>query len=128
MFFPPALLLMGEQREIMQLWKSLNFFSPQILIPVMLSCVFGLTISFFGFACRQAVSATAYTVIGVTNKLLTVFINLVIWDKHASLAGTLSLLVCMGGGVLYQQSVSKAPILPQPTYESDEDVEAVDDK
>ncbi|KAI3902898.1 hypothetical protein MKW92_020859 [Papaver armeniacum] len=52
-----------------------------------LSCLFGLAISFFGFSCRRAISATGFTVLGIVNKLLTVVINLLIWDKHSTLVG-----------------------------------------
>lgn len=78
-----------------------------VVFPVMLSCAFGLAISFFGFACRKAISATAFTVLGVTNKLLTVIINITIWDKHASPFGVVCLLVTILGGVMYQQSTVK---------------------
>lgn len=73
---------------------------------VTLSCVFGLLISFFGFAARKAISATAFTVTGVVNKFLTVAINVLIWDKHASPFGLVCLLFTIIGGVLYQQSVT----------------------
>ncbi|KAJ0523943.1 putative sugar phosphate transporter domain, GDP-fucose transporter 1, plant [Helianthus annuus] len=81
-------------------------FDSVAVMAVLLSCVFGLLISFFGFACRKAVSATAFTVTGVVNKFLTVGINVLIWDKHASPFGLFCLLVTIAGGVLYQQSVS----------------------
>ncbi|CAH2036710.1 unnamed protein product [Thlaspi arvense] len=68
-----------------------------------------LAISFFGFSCRRGISATGFTVLGIVNKLLTVVINLVIWDKHSTFVGTLGLLICMFGGVMYQQSKSKKP-------------------
>ncbi|KAI5390210.1 GDP-fucose transporter 1 [Lathyrus oleraceus] len=64
------------------------------------------SLSFFGFAARKAVSATAFTVTGVVNKFLTVAINVTIWDKHASPAGLVCLLFTIIGGVLYQQSVT----------------------
>jgi solute carrier family 35 len=56
------------------------------------------------------------------NKLLTVVINLLIWDKHASLVGTIGLLICMSGGFLYQQSTTK-PKAPkvEPKEENDEE-------
>jgi len=75
-------------------------------VAVALSCVFGLLISFFGFAARKAISATAFTVTGVVNKFLTVAINVMIWDKHASTFGLVCLLFTLTGGVLYQQSVT----------------------
>ncbi|XP_071717208.1 GDP-fucose transporter 1-like [Rutidosis leptorrhynchoides] len=83
-----------------------NLFEAVAFTAVSLSCVFGLAISFFGFACRKAISATAFTVTGVVNKFLTVAINVLIWDKHASPFGLFCLLVTIAGGILYQQSVT----------------------
>ena len=74
------------------------------LVWVMVSCVAGVGISWTGFKCQQVVTATAYTVIGVMNKLLTVLINVSIWDKHASPLGIGALCICLLGGSLYQQS------------------------
>ncbi|XP_073272974.1 GDP-fucose transporter 1-like isoform X2 [Primulina huaijiensis] len=55
---------------------------------------------------RKAISATAFTVTGVVNKFLTVAINVLIWDKHATPIGLVCLLLTLAGGVLYQQSVT----------------------
>ncbi|KAK3031132.1 hypothetical protein RJ639_035130 [Escallonia herrerae] len=88
--------------------NSENLFDPVAFSAVSLSCVFGLLISFFGFAARKAISATAFTVTGVVNKFLTVAINVLIWDKHAGPIGLLCLLLTLAGGVLYQQSVTGA--------------------
>eukprot|EP00850_Spirogloea_muscicola_P018408 SM000168S02607 [mRNA] locus=s168:99255:100514:- [translate_table: standard] len=82
--------------------------------PVAASCALGLAISFFGFAARRAVSATTFTVVGVTNKLLTIAINVAMWDKHASPSGIAALLVCIFGGVLYQQATSRSGRGAQP--------------
>ncbi|XP_068645494.1 GDP-fucose transporter 1 [Aristolochia californica] len=84
---------------------------------VALSCLFGLLISFFGFAARKAISATAFTVTGVVNKFLTVAINVLIWDKHASPFGLVCLLFTIIGGILYQQSVTGA-VSPSSQQES----------
>ncbi|XP_058074890.1 GDP-mannose transporter GONST3-like [Magnolia sinica] len=106
--FPLELLIMGELKKIKHdikddsSWHSLG-----VVFPVGLSCLFGLAISFFGFSCRRAISATGFTVLGIVNKLLTVVINLLIWDKHSTIVGTVGLLICMLGGVLYQQSATK---------------------
>ena len=53
---------------------------------------------------QSVITATAYTVVGVMNKFLTVLINVAIWDKHASPLGMAALCVCLGGGSLYQQA------------------------
>jgi hypothetical protein len=50
------------------------------------------------------VTATCYTVLGVANKMITVLANLALWDKHASPAGVISLLVCLLGAALYKQA------------------------
>ncbi|KAL7108517.1 hypothetical protein ACP275_06G117600 [Erythranthe tilingii] len=110
MLFPVELLIMGELKKIEHdISDESDWSSFQVVLPVGLSCLFGLAISFFGFSCRRAISATGFTVLGIVNKLLTVVINLIIWDKHSTLVGTLGLLICMGGGVLYQQSTSNKP-------------------
>ncbi|KAH6806588.1 golgi nucleotide sugar transporter 3 [Perilla frutescens var. frutescens] len=107
LLFPIELLVMGELKKIEHdISDESDWYSFQVVLPVGLSCLFGLAISFFGFSCRRAISATGFTVLGIVNKLLTVVINLIIWDKHSTLVGTIGLLICMGGGVLYQQSTS----------------------
>uniref|UniRef100_A0A0E0KAI5 Sugar phosphate transporter domain-containing protein n=1 Tax=Oryza punctata TaxID=4537 RepID=A0A0E0KAI5_ORYPU len=123
MLFPLEMLLMGELNQMKgDSAKVTNWISSDVILPVALSCLFGLSISFFGFSCRRAISATGFTVLGIVNKLLTVVINLLIWDKHASFVGTIGLLICMSGGVLYQQSTTK-PKAPkaEPKEENDEE-------
>jgi len=71
---------------------------------LLLSCLVGIGISWSGFWCQSLITATAYTVVGVTNKMLTVTVNVLIWDKHASPYGIASLLLCLIGGSLYQQA------------------------
>ncbi|TKY52087.1 GDP-mannose transporter GONST4 [Spatholobus suberectus] len=69
---------------------------------IALSCLFDLLIRSFGFAMRRAVFEIAFTVIRVVNKFLTVAINVMIWDKHASPIGLVYLLFTIVGGILYQ--------------------------
>lgn len=110
LLFPLELLIMGELKKIKhEIRDETDWYSFEVILPVGLSCLFGLAISFFGFSCRRAISATGFTVLGIVNKLLTVVINLMIWDKHSSFIGTIGLLICMFGGVLYQQSTSNKP-------------------
>ena len=74
-----------------------------------LSCVIGIGISWAGFWCQSLVSATTYTVVGVMNKMLTVTVNVLIWDKHASFYGICSLGLCLLGGTIYQQAPLREP-------------------
>lgn len=100
-------ILTGEHLSVFKAIESRgqSWFELDAFVAVSLSCVFGLLISFFGFAARKAVSATAFTVTGVVNKFLTVAINVMIWDKHANAVGLICLLFTLAGGILYQQSV-----------------------
>ncbi|XP_042418374.1 GDP-mannose transporter GONST3-like isoform X2 [Zingiber officinale] len=118
MLFPLELLITGELKKIKHdISDEYKWYTFSVILPVALSCLFGLAISFFGFSCRRAISATGFTVLGIVNKLLTVVINLVIWDKHSTLIGTIGLLICMSGGVLYQQSTTK-PRKPEAETET----------
>ncbi|XXG48561.1 hypothetical protein AAC387_Pa02g2974 [Persea americana] len=108
MIAPVFWILTGEYKDVFAAIgaNSGNWVEPGAFFGVALSCVFGLLISFFGFAARKAISATAFTVTGVVNKFLTVVINVLIWDKHATPFGLVCLLFTIIGGVLYQQSVT----------------------
>ncbi|RZC65129.1 hypothetical protein C5167_008824 [Papaver somniferum] len=114
MMAPILWILTGEYVDVYAAWESNtdNWVGSGAFFAVLLSCLFGLLISFFGFAARKAVSATAFTVTGVVNKFLTVAINVLIWDKHASPLGLVCLLFTIVGGVLYQQSVTGVSIVP----------------
>ncbi|KAK2653529.1 hypothetical protein Ddye_013385 [Dipteronia dyeriana] len=122
--FPLELLIMGELKKIKhEITDESDWHSFGVVLPVGLSCIFGLAISFFGFSCRRAISATGFTVLGIVNKLLTVVINFVIWDKHSTFVGTVGLLICLIGGVMYQQSTSNKPKTMNDTKELESEEE-----
>ncbi|CAL5222546.1 g4924 [Coccomyxa viridis] len=68
------------------------------------SCVGGLGMSYFSFALRAVISATSFSVIGNVCKVLTILVNLLMWDKHSNALGTVALLGCLGAGSAYQQA------------------------
>ncbi|KAF5732293.1 GDP-mannose transporter GONST3-like [Tripterygium wilfordii] len=124
LLFPLELLIMGEFNKIKHdVADESDWHSFHVILPVALSCIFGVAISFFGFSCRRAISATGFTVLGIVNKLLTVVINLLIWDKHSTFVGTVGLLICMFGGIMYQQSTSNKPkaVKEAKMHESEEE-------
>ncbi|TVU09134.1 hypothetical protein EJB05_42575 [Eragrostis curvula] len=140
MLAPIFWFVTGEYKSVFAAVESRGegWFQMDAFVAVALSCVFGLLISFFGFAARKAVSATAFTVTGVVNKFLTVAINVMIWDKHASAFGSVCLLFTIVGGILYQQSVTtkgitaaqRGPVSEQPksdinTKEFDEEKQSL---
>lgn len=69
-------------------------------------------ISYTGWAARNAVSATLFTVVGITNKMATVLINLCLWDNGTSSFGFGCLMLCIAAGTLYQQAPMRDPGQP----------------
>jgi len=102
----PAILLCflsGDLRPA-RLWHVYDQMTSTSYFWLSASCLIGIGISWSGFWCQSLVSATTYTVVGVMNKMLTVTVNVLIWDKHASTSGIGALCVCLAGGSLYQQA------------------------
>lgn len=81
------------------------------------SCLLGVAISYFAFLCRAQVSATHFTVIGNVCKVVTVFINVFIWDKHATPTGLGCLSVCLVAGFFYQPSPKRNVSASDPEAE-----------
>ena len=76
---------------------------PEALASVGASCVLGLGISFFGLNTRRALSATGFTVLGAACKFVSIFLNLVVWRRHAPHAALPWLLLALSGSVFYQR-------------------------
>merc|ERR1712039_832138 len=67
----------------------------------------------------MGVTATAYTLLGVVCKLISVVLNVLIWDKHATPTGLCMLMLCMSCSAFYQQ----APLRQEPTPSKEEEEE-----
>jgi GDP-mannose transporter len=72
------------------------------LFALLISSVIGVAISWAGFNCRNLLSATQYTVVGVMNKIVTVVVGAFIFESHATWQGMAALVVCLVGGALYR--------------------------
>ena len=107
--------------------KDEPILSTAAIILSLLGCVVGTGIGYSGWYCRDKVSAASYTLIGVMNKCLTVLVNLIIWDNHASTEGILSLALCLVGGVFYRQApMKKIHSEGSPQAKSDDSIESGD--
>lgn len=84
------------------------------VVVLLFSCLTGCLIGYTGWLCRSMVSATTYTLVGVVNKFLTVLLNVMIWDKHASMLGLCSVVLCLLAGVFYQQAPRRDEGRKQP--------------
>ncbi len=78
------------------------------IITLLLSCVAGLGMSYFSFALRAAISATSFSVIGNVCKILTIVVNLLIWDEHSDAVGTVALFACLFMGSFYREAPLKS--------------------
>ena len=71
--------LSGEAYTLMSLnWK------PEAVLALVASCIGGVGMSYFSFALRAVISATSFSVIGNICKVLTILVNLLIWENHSS--------------------------------------------
>lgn len=73
---------------------------------IILSCFCGITLSFCGFWTRKEVSATKFTVIGNVCKFLTILLNYLLWDRHASETGIFLIIV----GIVFTFGYNQSPI------------------
>ncbi|GBG23998.1 GDP-fucose transporter 1 [Hondaea fermentalgiana] len=80
---------------------------------LLVSCACGVAISYFAFLARAAVSATSFTVLGNTCKVITVSLNILIWDNHATAEGIMSLFMCLVCAFFYEQAPKRAKGLPE---------------
>lgn len=103
----------GESSTATQSENGINATTPALLA-LGLSCVVGVCIAWAVWNCRNQVAATTFTLIGVVCKLISVILNVVIWDKHATPIGIFWLLVCLGCSSLYQQAPLLNPPAPAP--------------
>eukprot|EP00929_Paragymnodinium_shiwhaense_P064923 TRINITY_DN325_c0_g1_i2.p1 TRINITY_DN325_c0_g1~~TRINITY_DN325_c0_g1_i2.p1 ORF type:complete len:343 (-),score=84.07 TRINITY_DN325_c0_g1_i2:387-1415(-) len=89
-------------------WQGSKFlevtWSAGSMAAIWLSCIVGVAISYAGFNLRKLVSATTFTVVGVVCKIITVFINDVIWTQHSNALGHVGLGICIFAGWLYEKA------------------------
>ncbi|GIL43517.1 hypothetical protein Vafri_1221 [Volvox africanus] len=108
----PLLVLLpvlGEHNVVWALKWSL-----QGGVALALSCLLGVAMSHASYLLREAVSATLFTIVGIICKVVTVIINAMIWDKHASPAGIGFLMLCVFAGTFYEQAPKRAASGAQP--------------
>jgi len=107
--WPPMMVFAKMGNEYERFWTDMwaregSRFPPGSIALLLLGSVVGTGIGYSSWWCRDKVSATSFTLIGVMNKCLTVLLNLLIWDQHAAPAGIASLFLCLVGGSIYQQA------------------------
>ena len=84
--------------------------SSDALLVVGGTVLLGAAMSYYAWMARSLVSATFFTILGNICKVVSIGINVTIWDKHATPFGTACLLFCLGAAYFYKQ----APLRNQP--------------
>lgn len=115
----PLMILTIAFGEIGQLTNGGTWNVPAT-VWLVVSCVVGTAMSYFQFLARYLVSATSFTVLGNLCKVLTIIANCLIWTKHSSLYGLLSLFVSLTASAFYQQApMRSADSKPVPVEEKE---------
>ena len=111
--FPPMILFAqmgGEFEKFHMQWTDdgvIMLLRWPVGMLLVMGCIVGTGIGYSGWWCRSKVSATAYTIVGIMNKCLTILVNYFIWDQHAKPIGIASLFLCLIGGAMYRQAPMK---------------------
>jgi solute carrier family 35 len=107
---PCAALVVAQELPVV---TDAEHWTPAAIAALGAAAMCGVGMSYASFLVRAQLSATAFTMIGVVCKIASVFVNILIWDKHASPIGIAALLLCLLAGSMYQQSplrsAGKAP-------------------
>eukprot|EP00980_Cylindrotheca_fusiformis_P001686 scaffold381_cov138-Cylindrotheca_fusiformis.AAC.22 len=127
--FVPMLLFATVGNEYGKFWEFWWSNSEHHLPPIsvgllIVGSLVGTGIGYSSWWCRSIVSATSFTLIGVMNKCLTILMNLLIWDQHATAGGIFALFICISGGMIYEQAPMRGANPPGDPIEK-VDVETV---
>lgn len=74
------------------------------------SCLIGIGVSHSAYVMRSKCSATLSAVVGIVCKVLTVFINIMIWNKHAQALELAFLALGLIAGTFYKQAPMRKAI------------------
>lgn len=108
-------VLAGEPARLVAADHSFSFVGAVFLLT---GCVVGTGIGYAAWWCRDQISATSFTLVGVLNKVLTVAVNALIWDQHASMSGITCLFVSLVFGTMYRQAPMRSTKDLEDTKES----------
>uniref|UniRef100_A0A7S4I608 Sugar phosphate transporter domain-containing protein n=1 Tax=Odontella aurita TaxID=265563 RepID=A0A7S4I608_9STRA len=97
---PLVFTFIGDPSEL----EAIRHASAPAMMSVALSVALGAAMSYFAWMARSLLSATSFTVVGNTCKLLTILINMSLWDKHASQVGIVCLIFCLAAAYFYKQA------------------------
>ena len=101
----PLLFTFINDPDEIEALKNMSFSAG---IAVFISVALGVGMSYFAWSARSLLSAASFTVVGNVCKVLTIAINVSLWDKHASPFGIACLMFCLVAAYFYQQAPMRA--------------------
>lgn len=114
----PLILVSTLQGEHISVLESIDLAG---FSAVLVTTAMGTAMSYFAWSARAAVSATTFTVVGNTCKILTIACNVAIWEHHADAAGMFFLFCSFVGAYFYKQ----APMRSAAKQSKEEEGEAL---
>jgi len=103
LFSLPVLCIIAISTGELQNVSSFGFGKMIHVVSLLFSCVFGLGMSYLSFTLRGQISATSFTMVGNVCKLVSIALNSVVWNRHASDFGTMSVILCVCSSIFYEQ-------------------------
>jgi solute carrier family 35 len=82
-------------------------FSHRCITVLLLSCLFGVGISYSSYYIRSELSATSFDLLGIVCKFMSAFLNVALGLRHASPRGLLCLLAIVIAAYFYKQAPLK---------------------
>ena len=104
MFSTLIMVLMASKIDSGRIQDAVAYDSVFAPLALLLSCFLGFGMSYLSFQLRELVSATTFNMVGNICKILTLLINSIVWNLHASAAGTASIVLCIGFTTMYSQA------------------------
>ena len=95
---PVFVLLNREYTMVLPFLHQVLYETPNVIV---ISCIFGLGISYAGWWARQVLTATEFTVLGVACKIGTILAGMVFWKMPATYLGILGLLLSIVSASMY---------------------------
>mmetsp|Transcript_37047 Transcript_37047/g.62361 ORF Transcript_37047/g.62361 Transcript_37047/m.62361 type:complete len:321 (+) Transcript_37047:84-1046(+) len=71
---------------------------------LLVSCAMGCAMSYVSWMARSLITSTAFSIVGNSCKFITIIINCLIWENHASPTGLACLSVCLVSAFFYEQA------------------------
>eukprot|EP00401_Gymnodinium_catenatum_P083180 CAMPEP_0117620426 /NCGR_PEP_ID=MMETSP0784-20121206/87121_1 /TAXON_ID=39447 /ORGANISM="" /LENGTH=340 /DNA_ID=CAMNT_0005424337 /DNA_START=49 /DNA_END=1071 /DNA_ORIENTATION=+ len=87
-------------------------------VAIGVTVLIGVAMSYFAWSARSLLAATSFTVVGNVCKILTVVLNVLAWDKHASPLAMCFLALSFSGAYFYKQAPLRSTTPPPSPVKS----------